>query len=282
MAHHFTFQKITSNHQLPFRLLVHDTGAAHVVLRHWHQSYEISYVVAGTIPNYYLNGQTLRQRAHEVVVVNPYQVHGLTLPTDSTRTAMTLMLPLAVLDLAGLSPETYQFQNHISAAQSQATGLDQLLIDLFQTTIGPHQNGVITRQIGLLYLILSTLITHFVSPTLPALPPISAKKVAYVQRVLDWLTDHYMQAITVTDMAAIAQISPSYFAHLFQQQLQQSPMTYLENLRALHTQQLLTNTSLAIPLISDRVGFPNTKACTVAFKRLYHQTPHHYRMSLQK
>lgn len=44
----FVYEQITPNRALPFRLLVHDSGDAHTVLRHWHKSYELDFVLQGT------------------------------------------------------------------------------------------------------------------------------------------------------------------------------------------------------------------------------------------
>lgn len=274
----FVYQEIIANRQLPFRLLIHNQGEEHLVLRHWHRSYEISYVIAGQNENYYLDGMNFNQQTHEIVVINPYQVHGLALPAAPNRIAMTLMLPVEFVQSAGFLPEQIRFQNLIKPGDKNYDELQPLFEALYKLAGHPEQIGTMAQQIGWAYLLLGKLATDFTAQPQAALPTIT-KELEYIQPALDWLESSYDQEITVEKLAEIAHISSSYFAHLFKVYLQQTPMNYLENIRVIRAKQLLLNTDLSIGIISDSVGFANTKSFTTAFKRIYQLTPLKYRLS---
>lgn len=282
MQNKFTFQNITPNHHLPFRLLVHNQGDAHVVLRHWHESYEISYAVQDACEHYYLDGQTFTENQGEIVVVNPFQVHGLTLPENRHRIAMTLMLPPEIIRLAGFEPSKYRFQNRIFQTSSASAKLKRLLDHLYQSRLKPASDAQTTEQIGLVYLILANLIGNFSQLNRSTKPASNTPGLTYIETATRWISHNYSQKITIGSLAQIANVSPSYFAHLFKKHLHQTPMEYVENLRAIHAEQLLKNTDLSVELISEQVGFPNIKAFTSAFKALYHDTPYQYRLKSGK
>lgn len=282
MQNKFTFQNITPNHHLPFRLLVHDQGDAHIVLRHWHESYEISYAAQGPCENYYLDGQTFTEQPGEVVVVNPFQVHGLTLPENHNRIAMTIMLPPEIIRLAGFDPQKYQFQNRIFQDDPSAIGVKKLLNQLYKSCSRPTGDVQASEQIGLVYLILSELIRNFSHENKTIDVADKSKNLNYIETAISWIDQNYFKKIDVDTLAKIAQISPSYFAHLFKEYLNQTPMQYVETLRTIHAEQLLKNTNLSVEMIGEQVGFPNPKALTSNFKALYGTTPHQYRLNSQK
>ncbi|WP_239643702.1 helix-turn-helix domain-containing protein [Oenococcus oeni] len=59
-----------------------------------------------------------------------------------------------------------------------------------------------------------------------------------------------------------------------------SVIEYLNLVRLHEAYQLLTNTKKSILVISTQVGFPNEKAFTRTFKRIYKVTPTDYRKRL--
>lgn len=267
----FTFQTITPNRKLPFRLLIHNTGAEHIVPRHWHTSFEISYVITGENENFYLDGQLFDQAVGEVIVVNPYQVHGLNLPQDIQRVAMTIMLPKEFLQSVGLDYRSIRLKSHILA---DAVTL-KLLHDLYQVTLSDNTDKTI-RQIGLTCLIFSQLIDDWSEHVNQDETLEISKGLGYLDPVLIWLEENYMSQINIIDMARVANLSESYFAHLFKKYIQQSPMEYLNLLRLHHAQQLLRNTSLSIVTVAEKTGFPNYISFVNAFKRIYQTTPKKY------
>lgn len=282
MQNNFTFQNITPNHHLPFRLLLHNQGDAHVVLRHWHGSYEISYAIQDNCENYYLDGQTFTEKQGEIVVVNPFQVHGLTLPENHNRIAMTIMLPSEMIKLAGFDPSKYTFQNRIFQNEDSAHELKNLLDRLYKSCLKPTGDIQTTEQIGLVYLILSKLIHNYSQLNKALNLNNDSKDLNYIKMAIQWINQNYAQPIDIPTLAQVSNISPSYFAHLFKKLLHQTPMEYVENLRAIHAEQLLRNSDLNVETISDKVGFPNTKAFTNTFKNLYRDTPYQYRLKAKK
>lgn len=269
----FQFQNITPNHQLPFRLLIHNTGAEHTVQRHWHTSFEISYVISGENENFYIDGKIFNQSADQIVIVNPYQVHGLNLPKSRDRIAMTLMLPKEFLGFVGLNYRSIRLKNRIPINDR----MFRLFDELYHSTLTTNADKTI-RQIGLVCLIFSDLVANWSEEVdLNATLEIS-KGLSYLDPVLIWLEENYTEQIDINDMAQVAKISSSYFAHLFKKYIQQSPMEYLTLMRLRHAQQLLRNTDDSISRVAEKTGFVNYISFINAFKKNYQITPKKYQM----
>lgn len=270
----FFYETITPNRNLPFRLLIHDTGEAHQVLSHWHQSFELAYVISGENRNFIINGQRFDQLRGEVVVVNPYEVHSMNLPKDHGRIAITVMLPNDILTASNVTAAT-RIQNRIP----EDGLLQRLFTTLYQTTRHTEDPGTQAEQIGLVYLILSHLVSQYSSvESENQLPKISAQ-LDHLSPVITWIDHHYQEKITVAKLAAIANVSKSYFAHLFQKHLHQTPLAYVTSCRLLATKKQLLTTSDSLETIAFHTGFAGVKAFNHAFKQRYSISPHQYRLT---
>lgn len=270
------YETITPNRHLPFRLLIHDNGVAHHVLSHWHHSFEIAYVITGENTNFTVNGQHFDQSKGEVVVINPYEVHSLDLPTDHKRVALTVMLPNDILTASNIAIETH-IQNRIP----NDTQLQGYFNTLYQTTRHPATTGTQAEQIGLIYLILSCLVTHYSQADTTKRTPHYSAQMDHLSPVITWIDRHYQEKITVEKLAGIANLSASYFAHLFQKHLNQSPLVYVTSRRLLAAEKQLLTTSDSLEAIAFATGFPNVKALNMAFKHHFAQSPTQYRLSHQ-
>lgn len=273
----YFYENITPNRALPFRLLVHSTGHEHVVLRHWHKSYEISYTVRGENPNYYLNGHLFTQQVGDLVVVNPYEVHGLALPNDPQRISMTIMLPDEFVQTTG-SDKQVVIQNYIAHTDKNFSRLKAVLTRLYASTLTPTP-GQLALQTGYGYLLFGLLLQNYATVKQNSVAiDRQVSQMTYLKPVLDWIEKNYTQNIIIDDLATVAHLSASYLAHIFKKQLQQTPLDYLTDVRTLHVQQFLLNTTDSIETITELTGFANEKALTKAFKTKYRLTPHQYRL----
>lgn len=78
-----------------------------------------------------------------------------------------------------------------------------------------------------------------------------------IQAVLEHINEHAFEKLTIEFLAGVCGLSPSRFAHLFQEQMGQSPMQYIEERRLERAQELLRITSRPIAQIAEECGFSN-------------------------
>jgi AraC family transcriptional regulator of arabinose operon len=87
---------------------------------------------------------------------------------------------------------------------------------------------------------------------------------------------------TVESLAAGVSLSPSRFAHLFTQQLGQSPMRALLAARLLHAARLLEATDLPVERVAAASGFTSPFHFNRVFRQRYGAPPGAYRAGLRR
>lgn len=97
--------------------------------------------------------------------------------------------------------------------------------------------------------------------------------------VLEHIDAHLDRPLTVAGLARVAGLSPSRFAHLFREQLQASPMAYVERQRIALAKDLLRETARPVGAIARDVGFEDALYFSSRFRRIAGDSPSGYRRS---
>ncbi|MFH7027237.1 MAG: helix-turn-helix domain-containing protein [Heteroscytonema crispum UTEX LB 1556] len=92
-------------------------------------------------------------------------------------------------------------------------------------------------------------------------------------QVIDYINNHLEQDLSLIELAAIAQMSPHYFSHLFKQSTSMTPHQYVIRCRVERAKELLLQGKLTIAEIAYKVGFANQSHLNRHFKRLLGVTP---------
>ena len=101
-----------------------------------------------------------------------------------------------------------------------------------------------------------------------------------LKAVTEYIHAHLDQNLTLTELAAIANLSTHYFASLFKQSTGFAPHQYVVKCRLEKAKQLLRQTNLPIIEIAQEVGFQNQSHFTRVFGKYWKTTPKAYRDSL--
>jgi AraC family transcriptional regulator len=96
---------------------------------------------------------------------------------------------------------------------------------------------------------------------------------AQLQRSLDYIHTHLDRELSLTELAEVINISPTYFASLFKQAIDISPHQYVIQQRVERAKLMLLKTDLAIADIALQVGFSSQSHLTQQFKRFTGMTP---------
>ncbi|NMG06531.1 AraC family transcriptional regulator [Brasilonema sp. UFV-L1] len=94
-----------------------------------------------------------------------------------------------------------------------------------------------------------------------------------LQQVVDYIHQHLDQDLTLAKLAAIAQMSPSYFSSLFKQSTGFAPHQYVIQRRINRAKQLLLQGELTVAEIAYSLGFTHQSHLSRHFKRLIGVTP---------
>src|SRR4026207_2466858 len=83
-------------------------------------------------------------------------------------------------------------------------------------------------------------------------------------------------------LAALVNLSPSRFRHLFKQETGTSPAQYLKDLRLRKAEKMLRTTFLSIKQILKQVGIASNAHFVRDFRRKYGMTPTAYRRTIKR
>jgi AraC family transcriptional regulator len=97
-----------------------------------------------------------------------------------------------------------------------------------------------------------------------------------LRRVLEHIQTHLDQELTITALAAVAELSPYHFSRLFKQSTGLSPHQHLLRQRIERARGLLAGPRRRIAQVSYELGFPNQSHFTTVFRKLVGVTPRTY------
>ncbi|MDP0499701.1 MAG: GlxA family transcriptional regulator [Verrucomicrobiota bacterium JB022] len=98
-----------------------------------------------------------------------------------------------------------------------------------------------------------------------------------VRQLLDWLADHYDQALTIESLAERARMSPRNFARVFAKETGDTPAKFLEKLRVEKARQRLEESRLSLDRVAMECGLTSADTMRKMFLRHLGVTPSQYR-----
>lgn len=101
-----------------------------------------------------------------------------------------------------------------------------------------------------------------------------------VEKALEFLKLNFMKDISLRDVAGEVFLSPGYVNSMFRTTTGYTIYEYITKIRMETAAALLTDNSLKIQDISDRIGYNNIQSFFRLFKQYYNMTPHEYRLKL--
>lgn len=94
-----------------------------------------------------------------------------------------------------------------------------------------------------------------------------------VHQVQNWLAEHTMEAISLPQLAQIANMSVRSFSRAFKQATGLTPVQYQQRLRLEVATTLLQNSDLSIEAIATRCGFDDARHFRRLWQRYFEATP---------
>jgi AraC family transcriptional regulator len=102
---------------------------------------------------------------------------------------------------------------------------------------------------------------------------------ARLSRVIEFMSTHFAEPLTLEQLAAEACISKYHFTRLFRSKIGQTPYRYLADLRLDAARQMLISTDLSVSQVSKACGYPAASHFSTAFAVKFGLTPTDFRSS---
>ncbi|ENU47686.1 MULTISPECIES: helix-turn-helix domain-containing protein [Acinetobacter] len=95
-------------------------------------------------------------------------------------------------------------------------------------------------------------------------------KLKYIQ---EWIEDHLDQALTLSDLANVVNLSEYHFAHMFKQSMNMAPHQYVMQRRLTKAKGLIQSSQLSLQDIALVCGFSSASHLSHRFKQFYGMSP---------
>jgi AraC family transcriptional regulator len=216
--------------------------------------------------------QTLeRRQARDISIIPAGVAHRCS--WDSEAQFMVLALEPELLIQVGqdwVNPDSIELLPRPMAVQ------DSLLQNIFTTLEAEAKTAGLGGQL-LVDSLTTTLVVHLLRHYCATRPKLSTYTGGLSEstrsQIKDYIDTHLHRDLKLVELAALAQISPYYFARLFKQNEGITPHQYILKKRIERAQTLLRHSPASLAEISARTGFCDQSHMTRCFKRTLGKTP---------
>ena len=98
-----------------------------------------------------------------------------------------------------------------------------------------------------------------------------------MQPALEYIKQHPYERITLSKMAALCNVSASYFSKLFAKENLGNLSNYVNGVKVAQAKELLQTTDCSVRYIADKLGFDDCSYFIKVFKNDTRMTPEEFR-----
>ena len=109
----------------------------------------------------------------------------------------------------------------------------------------------------------------------------SGQNILLAQRIQDYIKEHYCEKISLNSLSKAMNVSISTIKRVFKEQIGQSMVTHITNLRISKAKRLIREGNHNFTQISDMVGYESIYYFSAIFKKQTGKTPSEYQKSLK-
>lgn len=251
----------------------HYFDSGRLVSNHWHNELELIYMLEGEL-DVSIGKKTWHYKKDDLILVNSKVVHSTlcTAPNES----ILMQIPYAFLKRYMPDIDEYVFYIDIFSenpvTQTKILRTKKILQQMLVVT-EYHPEGEQLRFTSLLFDLLYMLYHDFRTNDLQAGYQRRAKDLNKLEGVMEYTQEHYAEAISLHEIAAVAGFQQEYFCRLFKKNTGVTYLEYLNEIRLSHIYEDLLTTDEPIQRLLETHGFTNYKLFRKLFAEKFHTTP---------
>ena len=255
--------------------LLRATYVTHTFSPHVHEGFAIGVVQRGATATNYRHAH-YDIPAGTIVVINPGELHTGKAASEYGW-AYRMFYPKAN-QLKQIASELTGCPHDVPFFSSPVIANDELAHSLLELhmTLEDESSSRIERD-SMFHWTMAQLILHHADDA-PVVEEVSADPV-YVNKIQNYIKDHYADPISLDDLAALVDLTPCYMLRLFHKTVGMPPHAYLTLIRTRKAKRLLAN-GVPIADAATQTGFTDQSHLTKRFKRVFGITPGQYILSL--
>ena len=255
---------------------------------HWHEEMELVIVDSGEFEEE-IELEKYRVKAGDIVLINPGTLHCFRTVDDQRTKFRSVIFNMSMLIsnntdacaikyftpfLDGLYVSPVVITSN-SPAHEELTRCVNKLISVYNSK-DPFYEISLKAE---LYEMFRVLFTHYFVPD-DKEPAIKDTTTRNIKIILDYVSENYMNPITIEELADSVNLSKHYFMRFFKKYMGTTCIEYINDYRLNVATNLLLTTGLQITEISSRIGISNLSYFNRIFKKKYNMTPKEYRYNV--
>lgn len=264
-----------------------------IVRWHWHEEVEFIYVSSGQVYVTCENENILATQG-DIIFINQNTKHFITpADTENSRIQSLIVHPMFIVGFGHLDLERKYLTPilHDRSLKYFYVSVQDKDYDMYYSNVNGALEQFEAREPGFELLTKAALLQVWkhiydrvqADAKATANPKTAAQDEQRVKQAILFMQEHYMEALTLEDIANSILVSKSECCRCFKRSLSMSPFEYLMKYRILEsTKHIHHQKQESISDIASAVGFNNTSYYNKIFKKYMKCTPTEYRNNLKK
>ena len=274
--------------ELPVETYMANCEIFHALYDHWHSEMEIMYIEKGS-GFARLNRESIRLKKGDILIVNCGVLHSMR--TDLKKPLYYKSVVFSLGFLAGqpgdicqecvVSPlieNKAEFCHHIEEGDSGYEKLREIFLEIHDCHTEKKPYFYVKLKMLFFDFFYEMLTKHYIIPVSTE----QNKSLAAVKEVLDHISLHYQEDLTVSELSGLSNYSEYYFMKLFRQYTGKTLVEYINDFRMEKAKYLLTHSDAPVTEIAMQVGFNSTSYFIKKFQQSNKISPHKYRKSMRQ
>ncbi|WP_223068522.1 AraC family transcriptional regulator [Paenibacillus caui] len=249
---------------------------------HWHEHLELLYFTRGEAV-IECNSDAHQVRKGDVIVLNSNDLHqGVCMSGDLEYYALIADMSLLqspspdALEIKFIAPITQNrilFQNRISDDLELNACMDAIISEF-----AGRQLGYELSVKSYMYRLLTILVRSYVAETVSLSSDNSRRKnLERFAPIFDYIEEHYLQVLSVSELSRMAGLSRFHFSRLFSELTGRTVTEYVNQIRIGKSEYLLRNTAMTISEIALATGYQDLSYFSRTFKKFKSVPPSEFR-----
>ena len=240
---------------------------------HWHRAIEIIYMQEGSL-DVTVESENFTIQKGDCIVINGNVLHST--KCTSPNTAILLQIPLDFMEKyipdLGQLIFLFDFRTKDQRLQTKQTMLKTILEQL-QIINDVRPDGYLLRFNSLIFELLFQLYHNFAVKILQNNTSQEKKDMDRLEPVLDYISEHYREPISLNEIAEVACLQTGYFCRFFKKKMGITFLEYQNEYRLSFIYRDLITTRDPVHVILERHGFTNYKLFRRMFLEHFGNTP---------
>lgn len=278
----------------PFCAGVQTIYGEHVVVdAHYHEYIEILYCIKGSY-DLLIDGIDHHIEVGDMVVINSMEVHfSKCLSQDVNEYIVIRFKPellyttsQSIFEAKYVLPFTMKTSTHqkvFCEKELRGTGIPKLVLQVLEEQTDKRYGFELAIRTALGEIFLWILRSwHEQGLDLNIGSGLNSDSIERLEKVFEYVEEHYNEAISIDDMAKLSNMSYSYFSRFFKSAMNRNFSDYVNLVRVSKAEHILATADTSVTDIAMDVGFSTSSYFIEQFKKVKGITPKQFRIRFNK